>query len=369
MTVPPLTIGIEEEYLLLDPETGVPVAASARVRRIAARRDAVDPDVVDPELLEVQVEVASAPTVALEAAGQELATLRKELSAAAKQAGCRIVAVGAASRFADELPPTTDKERYQAMHDRAPRLVDEMLLNGMHVHIGIDDADERVAVLNGLRPWLPYLTALAANSPLWDGEDSGFASWRTIHFARWPISGPPPVFADAADYDARASVVFETGALVDAGQLYWQARLSQRYPTVEVRVADVQLTLDEALFVAATIRAAAHSVLEVVRAGGAPGVEVSDELLRAAVWQAARDEFGAALLDPSTGRSRPAAEVVATAEAMLAPALAVYGDADRVERARRRRDEVGSGAARQRRRFAEAGRTGLLELLVDEYRR
>lgn len=228
MTVPPLTIGIEEEYFLLDPETGVPVAASERVRRIAAGRDAVDADVVEPELLQVQVEVTSAPAIALETAGQELRTLRRELSAAAEQAGCRLVAVGAASRFAEELPPTSDKARYRAMHDYAPRLVDEMLLNGMHVHVGIDDADERVAVLNGLRPWLPYLTALAANSPLWDGQDSGFASWRTVHFARWPISRPLPVFADAADYDARAAVVFETGALVDPGQLYWQARLSQR---------------------------------------------------------------------------------------------------------------------------------------------
>lgn len=136
---------------------------------------------------------------------------------------------------------------------------------------------------------------------------------------------------------------------------------------MEVRVADVQLTLDEALFVAATIRAAAHHVLELVREGGASGAEVSDELLRAAVWQAARDEFGAALLDPVTGRSRPTAEVMATAEATLAPALATYGDADRVERARRRREDTGSGAARPRRRFTEAGPAGLLELLVDDF--
>ncbi len=373
MTVPPLTIGIEEEYLLLDPTTGVPVAASAEVRGIA-RRDAavdaaVDADVVEPELLEVQVEVASAPSLDLAGVGEELRSLRRELHAAAEQAGCAIAAVGAAPLFAEELPPTSEKDRYQAMHDHAPRLVDEMLLNGMHVHVGIDDADERVAVLNGLRPWLPYLTALAANSPRWDGQDSGFASWRTVHFSRWPISGPPPVFTGGADYDVRTAAVLETGALVDPGQLYWQARLSQRYPTVEVRVADVQLTVDEALLVAATIRAVAHRALDAARTGAATGPAVADELLRTAVWQAARDEFGATLLDPFTARSRPAAEVVATVEAALAPALAVHGDEDRTIQRRRGRAAAGGGSVRQRRRFADAGQVGLTEMLSEDFLR
>src|SRR3978361_1550388 len=117
MTVPPLTIGIEEEYLLLDPTTGVPVAASAEVRRIARGNEVVDAEVVEPELLEVQVEVAIAPSLYLTNAGDELSSLRRVLHAAAEQVGCAIAAVGAAPRFADELPPTSDKDRYQAMHD------------------------------------------------------------------------------------------------------------------------------------------------------------------------------------------------------------------------------------------------------------
>lgn len=358
-----LTIGIEEEYLLLDPSTGRPSPRGQQVRRLAAAHPDVADAQVEPELLEVQVEVATPVCDSLGPVREHLGRLRRELADAGREAGCALVGVGAASRFGEALPPTSEKERYQRMHERAPRLVDEMLLNGMHVHLGPARPGDRVRLLNRLRPWLPVFVALAANSPFWDGADSGFASWRTVHFTRWPVSGPPPVVRDESDYEQRIDAIIGVGALVDRGQLYWQARLSQNYPTVEVRVADVQLTVSDAVLLAGLLRGVAAHLLE----DPAPPPDVPDELLRTAVWQAARDELAASLWHPLEGRMRPAADVVAALEQVAMPALHTLGDAALVQDAVERRRQVGSGAARQRERYASGGLPGVLDLLTEEF--
>ena len=118
-------------------------------------------------------------------------------------------------------------------------------------------------MLAAVRPWLPVLLALSANSPFWRGRDSGFASFRAVHFARWPVEGAPPVFASVEDYERRADDLLTTGAIADRGQLYWHARLSEHEPTVEVRVADVQLDAADAVVLAGLVRAIGHATLHV----------------------------------------------------------------------------------------------------------
>lgn len=359
MSSQPLTVGVEEEYLLLD-EQGAPAPLSERVRRIAAGD--LDDAQIEPELLKVQVEVASPTCRDLNDVASNLRHLRRELAAAAEQAGCRIAAVGAASRFGATMPPATDKDRYQAMYARAPRLVHEFLLNGMHVHVGVDDPVERVRVLNGLRPWLPVFVALTANSPFWDGADSGFTSWRTVHFTRWPISGPPPVFESPDDYERRVARVIDTGALVDRGQIYWQARLSENYPTVEIRVADVQLTVDDAMLIAGLLRALVQHLLS----AESEISNANEELVRSAAWQAARDGLSASLLDPISGQHRPAAEVVDTLLDRVRPALRAAGDDTAIESGL-----AGwvPGALRQRKAYERDGLDGVLQLLASEFLR
>ena len=175
-----LTLGVEEEYLLLDPESGLPVARSARVRAVADRMSAVEPQEVEPELLQAQVEIGTPVCRSLEEVAEHLVRLRGAVAAAAAAADCRPAAMGAAPRRGRTPVPVTGKARYRAMSGDAPQLVDEQLINGMHVHVGIPDRDSGVGVLNRVRPWLPVLVALGANSPLWEGGDTGFASWRTL---------------------------------------------------------------------------------------------------------------------------------------------------------------------------------------------
>lgn len=187
-----VTLGVEEEYLLLDPASGLPVPMSRQVRTAAHLAPTADKGEVTPELLQAQVEVATPICNDLDEVTEHLVRLRGVVSAAAAEAGCRAAACGAAAMRGTLPVPVTGKARYLAMSGDAPQLVDEQLINGMHVHVAVPDRESAVAALNQIRPWLPVLVALGANSPLWDGRDTGFSSWRTVIFGRWPVSGPPP---------------------------------------------------------------------------------------------------------------------------------------------------------------------------------
>lgn len=358
-----LTLGVEEEYLLVDPRDGVPLPRAAEVLATASLAPALRPAEAQPELLQVQVETATPVCEELADVGRHLARVRAGLNAAAAQHGCRVVPVGSAPFGPGGPVPVTDGERYLRARSEAPALVDDLMLNGMHVHVGIPDEEERLGALVRLRPWLPVLIALSANSPFWRGADTHFASWRTVHFDQWAVSGPPPAFRDAADHRRRVAALRATGAINDEGQLYWQARLSHRYPTVEVRAIDVQLTTAEAELFAGLARALVISAVLDERAGR-PRPDTPDELLRAATWHAARTGLHGRLVSPADGTARPAAAVVEELRAHLAPGLAAAGDTERVAALWREQEGTGCGADRQRRWWREGGWEGLVEGLV-----
>ncbi|MFI9645352.1 glutamate--cysteine ligase [Streptomyces sp. NPDC052040] len=357
------TVGVEEEYLLIDPVTGRLVPRGEKVRARAGLASSVSDEEIQPELLQAQIEVATPVCATLEEAGGHLLRLRHAVAEAARACGCRVMA-GGTPPPAEELPvPVTDRARYREMQRQAPQLVAEQLVNGMHVHVAVPDRETGVEVLNRLRAWLPTLTAMSANSPLWEGHDTGFASWRTIVFDRWPVSGVPPLFADAADYDRRVGRLLATGVISDPGQLYWQARLSESYPTVEIRCLDVQLRADDAVMFTGLIRALADTAVRDAAAGGpAPGGEA--EFVRAAMWQAARHGLSGDLIDPG-GVRRPAADVVGGLLERAGPALDAYGDTRLVTSLVTRLLERGTGAELQRRALAAGGVEAVTRMIVD----
>jgi carboxylate-amine ligase len=299
-----------------------------------------------------------------EVAGQ-LLRLRHLLSGAAEQAGCCLAACGAAPVSGSGRVEVTAGSRYLSMREEAAQLADEQLINGMHVHIGLPDRETRVDLLNRLRPWLVLITALAANSPLWRGRDTGFASWRSLVFGRWPVSGVPPLFRDAEDYDDRVDGLVDRGLVSDRRQVYWLARLSDRYPTVEVRAADVQLRVDDAVMLAGLIRAVAMTLLEdesSLRLSAA----CPPEVLAAGAWRAARHGVTGDLLDPWTGRERKAQDLLVDVVEYLRPALGRAGDAREIVPHLERLMSEGTGAERQRRTLREHGWTGLNEFIVSQ---
>ncbi len=348
-----LTVGVEEEYLLVERESGAPSSAAERVARAARHREGLTDDDVQRELLQAQLEVATPPCETLDEIGGHLLRLRHELATATESEGCRLLACGAAPLRGDGPPSVTDSARYREIHDRAPQLVDEQLINGMHIHVAVPERRTGVAVLNRLRPWLPILLAMGVNSPVWDGGDTGFASWRAVHFDRWPVSGPPPHFTDEADYERRIDALVGTGVVRDRGQLYWQARVSDKYPTVEVRCWDVQLRADDAVLLAGVLRALVTSVLDDEAAGRAL-LPPPPELARAAVWHAARGGLVDDLVDLPHGSNRKAGDAVMALMERLAPALKASGDTAQVSALVDRLLVEGTGAERQRRVLAES---------------
>ncbi|MER5727269.1 glutamate--cysteine ligase [Streptomyces sp. NPDC002138] len=357
-----MTLGVEEEYLLLDPATGLPAPLGEEVRRAAGLGVFAERDEVQDELLLAQVEVATAVCSTLEEVGGHLLRLRHAVASAAEAYGCRVAATGAAPLRGSVPVPVTPTPRYLRIGGEARQLVDEQLICGMHVHVAVPDPETGVAVLNRIRVWLPTLMALSANSPLWDGRDTGFASWRTIVFGRWPVSGPPPFFEDAADYERRLEALVASQVIADRGQVYWQARLSDRYPTVEVRCLDVQLRADDAVMLAGIVRALVATAIAEAK-DGIPPTALVPELVQAGNWHAARHGLNGTLVD-RYGHPHSSGDVLCALLTHITPALEESGDLRQVSGLIHRLLREGTPADRQRRALAEGGVQGLLDLIT-----
>ncbi|MFJ8894916.1 glutamate--cysteine ligase [Leifsonia sp. NPDC102414] len=349
------TIGVEEEFVLLDPETLVPVER-AREAQDALRRAGNGFGRVMAEFFPSQLEFASP---VCETAGQALASItgfREELSAWAAENGLIACGVGLPYRVAQEAE-VTDEPRYREIASHFGLIVRDHQLNGLHVHVGVADRDAAVAASNALRPWLPVLLALSANSPYWNGVDTGFDSWRAIHSRRWTTHGIPPRFLDAADYDRRTAALRGVGGTSDAGTLNWVVRPSERYPTVEVRVFDAQLDPETSVALASIVRGLV--LASAGRATGTQAAEIEPELLDSALWHAARNGLAADLLDPRDGSLADARAVVRALLDAAAGGLAEQGDTAAVSAVVDRILREGNGATRQRAAMTEGGMRGL----------
>ncbi|MGW5352601.1 carboxylate-amine ligase [Streptomyces sp. NPDC004031] len=353
------TLGVEEEYLLLDRESGRPCPRVGEVRSAARDIPFLHRSEVGNELLQAQIEIATPVCGDLAEVAGQLTRLRETVVRAADRAGCRLAATGAAPFAPEDAVPVSPEQRYRDMRAQARRLVDEQLICGMHVHVAVPDRERGAAALGRIRPWLPVLLALGANSPFWDGRDTGFAGWRTIVSDRWPVTGPPPYTADGADYARETSALLDSGVIADLGQVYWHARLSESYPTLEVRVCDVQLDTDAAVTLAGLARALVATALREAAEGTEPIVS-GDGVLRAAAWHAARHGVTGTLVHPVRGTLARADEVVDAFTARLAPALRSTGDLARVTAGVDRLRAQGGGATRQRAAAAASGLDGLL---------
>jgi carboxylate-amine ligase len=238
----------------------------------------------------------------------------------------------------------------------------EQLTCGCHVHVEVESDEEGVAVLDRIRIWLPVLMAITANSPFWNATDTGYASYRSQAWNRWPTAGPCEIFGSADAYHAHVQEILASGVLLDKGQIYFDARLSHRHPTVEVRVGDVCLFADDAVLLAALVRGLVETAARQWRDGVAP-VPASAAQLRLASWQAGRFGLDADLLDPLTGRPRRAFDVAMAMLDHLQPVLKSQGEFDVVESLLFQVLTRGNGAARQRATFAKA--ESLCDVIAD----
>lgn len=349
------TMGVEEEYLLIGPDGSPTALAPAAIRaaeRLAEPTGDRSGHELDAEFTQQQIETSTEPCTDLAELGKEIRLGRVRAQLAAEQVGARIGAIATSPMPVSST--ITPDPRYREMTRQFAMTAREQLTCGCHVHVGVADDDEGVAVLDRIAPWLAPLLALSANSPFWQGEDSGYASFRAQVWNRWPTAGPVAPFGSAQAYHRVVADLVDSGAIFDTGMIYFDARLSARYPTVEIRIADVCLDADDAALLGALARGLVETAAREA-ADGVPAAQTRVEQLRAASWRAARSGLDDELISPRSFRPVPARRAVAELVDHVSAALADSGDLDRVTGLLDGLWARGNGASVQRRWLRETG--------------
>ncbi len=297
------------------------------------------------EFMEEQLETSTAPTRSLTELAGALRAGRAGARDAAAQQDAHVAAL--ATSPVAFTGTTVARLRYLEARSRFGITAWEQLTNGCHVHVAVADDEEGVAVIDRVGPWLAPLLALSANSPFWQSGETGYESYRSQVWARWPTAGPTREFGSAAAYHQAVAALVATETVLDEAMVYFDARLSTRWPTVELRVADVCLDVDSAVVLAALARALVETAARAA-AAGEPVATAPPEVLRTAHWQAGQRGLGGALIDPATWRPAPAHDVVGALVTHVREALSDAGDLDVVTELLGALWARGNGAARQR---------------------
>jgi carboxylate-amine ligase len=360
MSTPP-TIGVEEEYLLVDPDSRTPQAAGPRV----VARAATDlGDSVSGEFTQYQIEVKTPPCADAAQLRTELLRLRASVVAAACAEGLRLCASGTPVLGTSESTPVGDHPRYRAGVAQYRGMLEDFTVCSMHVHVHLPDRELAVSVSNHLRPWLPLLVAMSANSPFHQGRDTGYASWRAVIRTRFPCLGPPPYAESLRHHEELAAAIVESGAMLDAQTPFWDIRPNPHVPTLEIRAMDVIADIGDATALALLLRALVTTAAAKASQGD-PGPQPSSEVLRAAYWRAARDGWSGCGADALTGQILPTPIQAARLVDYVRPELEHHGDMQTVVEFLRRLSNRGAGAELQRRSDQLHGSlTGVVDDLV-----
>jgi len=249
MDTPAFTIGIEEEYFLVHPETGA-LATEPQESLLTACVEATDGRAT-AEFMRSQIEVGTKVCATVQEARADLAFLRRTVGDIARDHGLALIAASTHPFARWDEQKHVDKARYNDLADELQAVVRRLLICGMHVHVGIEDDELRIDLMNQVRYFLPHLLALSTSSPFWRGDDTGLQSYRTAVFKELPRTGLPPQFESFSEYRRHVDAMVGAGLIEDGTKLWWDIRPSDRFPTLEMRACDVCTRLDDAICVAA----------------------------------------------------------------------------------------------------------------------
>ncbi len=363
---PALTIGIEEEYHLVDVATRA-LVAEAPPDFIAECEQALGPQ-VSTEFLRSQIEIGTRPCRTLADARAELQRLRAGIVASAARHGLAPIAASTHpfARAGDTLH--TDRARYHAIAHDLAGLGRRLLVCGMHVHIGIEDDEQRIDLMNQLRYFLPHLLMLSTSSPFWEGEDTGLKSWRLAIFRELPRTGLPGRFNSWDEYRQTVDVLVRGKVMEDASKIWWDLRPSARFPTLEMRITDVCTRVGDAVTVAALLVCLTR-MLHRLRRNNQSWRTYPVFLLEENRWRAQRYGLKGSLFDFGRGELVPYADLLEELFTLLHEDAVALGCLSDVLGARRILAE-GTSADRQLARFASAVAAGAtrqeaLEVVVD----
>ena len=369
------TFGVEEELLIVDPESGMLLALAELMLpglvppqqhgapTVAATEKPVHEGAdFSYELKLEQIETQTRPCLDYPELLRQLRQGRQLADRAARAHGGRVAALATSPQGA--ATHLTPKQRYMTMQQRFGLTVRNQLTCGLHVHTFVESPEEGVAVMDRIRDKLAVLIALSANSPYWNGAETGFESYRTQAWNRWPGSGPTMIFGSLPIYRRVVTRLVESGVLMDEGMIYFDARLARQHPTVEVRVADVCLRSEDAALIAVIVRGLVESASREWNDGVDPA-PVPTLLLRMAAWQASNCGLRGQLLDFGTFTPAPAADVVRALVDFVAPVLEEQGELDLVREGVERILAEGTGSQLQRGPFREGGLAAVVERAVE----
>lgn len=349
-----LTVGVEQEFLVVD-ATGYPSYQGVELADADDAEHADDDGELQPELVRCQVETTTSVCRNALEVFEALTDLYERARTGAAERGLRLVPSATPVLARPDWPEISPGSRYREIADWFGAVAHTSNTCGCHVHVAIPDRATGVEVSNRVRPWLPVLLALSANSPFNEGADTGYQSWRHIMWSRWPTSGPPPLFESLDHYESSLAALLEVGAVLDRRGVYWDIRLSEHQQTLEFRVCDVTQTPAEAALIAALVRACVATALDDLGSRSRPALALPQEVLRANLWRAAREGLAGRCLHPVSGELVDVWRLVGELVRWVRPALRADGDLDFVETQLVALRETGGGAQRQRAVFAKRG--------------
>jgi carboxylate-amine ligase len=350
---PSFTLGIEEEYLIVDRADGALVAEPPQAL-FDACAEKIGPNVSN-EYLQSQIEVGTAVCSSIGEARQALMRLRRIVCEVTGSFGMAPIAASTHPFATWHSQRQTAKERYDTLRRDLQAVADRMLICGMHVHIGVEDEDLRVDLFNQLTYFLPHLLALSTSSPYWQGLDTGLKSYRLSVFDGLPRTGLPEPFTSFAEYQRTVDVLTGAGLVDDATKIWWDLRLSARFATIEMRITDVCTDVEDALTIAALVRCLARMLFR-LRSSNQRWRSYSRFLVNENRWRAQRYGGDEGLVDLGRGEIVAFPELIEELLALIADDAAHFGCVEEVGRARRIATE-GTSSDRQRAvyRAARAG--------------
>ncbi len=344
---PEYTLGIEEEYLLVDVETCALVDVPDALMDDCARELG---DKVSPEFLACQIEVGTGVCANIAEARADLGHLRRTIADCAAQYGMAPLAVSC-HPFADwHTRKHTEKQRYNDLARDLAGVVRRMLISGMHVHVGLPDDDLRIDIMRQITYFLPHMLALSTSSPYWGGQDTGLNSYRLTIFDNLPRTGLPPEFISYGEYRRSVDTIIDAGLIEDTTKIWWDIRPSHRFPTLEARICDVMPLMEHALTVAAMIQSTARMLVELRRRN--QRWRIYDRFLIAENrWRAQRYGPREGLLDIGKGEVVPVPQLVAELIEMLEADAMVLGCLNELRGAQ---DILKTGTSAERQRAVHA---------------
>ena len=358
MKRPSLSIGIEEEYQTIDPETRD--LRSHIGSEILPKAKRALQEAVKPEMHQAVIEVGTGVCPDIKSAREDILALRRQMINLAGENGL-LLAAGSTHPFADwKVQDIYPDERYRQVVEEMQMVARANLVFGLHVHIGIEDRNTAIHIMNSLRYFLPHILALSSNSPFWMGMQTGFKSYRSKVFERFPRTGIPDVFSNWADYETFVNLLVKTGCIDNGKKIWWDIRPHPYFHTLEVRVCDIPMRLDETMALAALIQATVAMLYELHAANKSYRI-YGRALISENKFRASRYGLDGKLIDFGKEEEVPMRDLVLEYLDMVDGVVDELGSREEINYIREML-KMGTGADRQLKVYGE---TGDLKKVVD----